>query len=188
MLLGGDEMGRTQNGNNNAYCQDSGISWYDWQNADTDLQDFCRKLIAFRRDHPVFRRRRWFQGRPIHGSDIKDIAWFNPDGSQKTEEEWNDHSARNLGVFLNGQTISNPYPRADPVTDDSFYILLNAGPEALDATLPGPEWRAGWIRVLDTAAGGFTTGEHGFAPGAQIRTEGRSVVVFQVSEGDFPKP
>lgn len=184
MLLGGDEIGRTQQGNNNAYCQDSEISWYDWENADNDLRDFCSKLIDYRHDHPVFRRRRWFQGRPIHGSDIKDVAWFNTDGRQKSEEEWNDASARILGIFLNGKTIPNPYVKADPVTDDSFYIILNAWHEALDVNLPGEKWGEAWIPELDTSAGGFISEEdrQQTPAGAQIRIEGRSVVLFRLAE------
>ncbi|MDY6824486.1 MAG: glycogen debranching protein GlgX [Thermodesulfobacteriota bacterium] len=186
MLLGGDEISRTQQGNNNAYCQDNEISWYDWKNADKDLLEFCRKLIDYRRDHPVFRRRRWFQGRPIHGSDIKDIAWFNTDGRQKSEEQWNDASAHTLGIFLNGKTIPNPYVKADPLTDDSFYIILNAWHEALDVNLPHEKWGEAWIRELDTSAGGFTREEdrQQTPAGAQIRVEGRTIVLFRLAEKD----
>src|SRR5690606_36221128 len=87
MLLGGDEISRTQHGNNNAYCQDNNISWYDWKNADIDFLTFCQKLIRYCQDHPVFRRRHWFQGQPIHASDVKDIAWFTLEGDQMSEKD-----------------------------------------------------------------------------------------------------
>jgi glycogen operon protein len=190
MLSGGDEMGRTQQGNNNAYCQDNEISWYDWENADKDLLEFCRRLIEYRRDHPVFRRRRWFQGRPIHGSDIKDIAWFNTDGLQKAEDEWDDASARTLAIFLNGKSIPNPHVKADPVTDDSFYIILNAYHEGLDANLPKEKWGKAWILVLDTSAGGFAEeqNQQEIPAGTQIRVEGRSVVLFKLVQKDGEMP
>ncbi|MFP4284037.1 MAG: glycogen debranching protein GlgX, partial [Desulfovermiculus sp.] len=126
MLLGGDEMGRTQQGNNNAYCQDNELSWYDWENIDQELLDFCQNLIGFRLTHPAFRRRRWFQGRSIHGSQTSDIAWFTLEGKQMDEENWGEGFAKSLAVYLNGQNIPNPNPRGDAVSDDNFYIILNA--------------------------------------------------------------
>ncbi|MFZ0135148.1 MAG: glycogen debranching protein GlgX [Desulfobacterales bacterium] len=153
MLLGGDEIGRTQGGNNNAYCQDNKISWFDWETADEALLSFCRDLIQYRRDHPVLRRRRWFQGRPIHGSEIKDIAWFNLEGEVMAEEDWGQGYAKSLGLFLNGEAIPNPNPRGEPVIDDNFYIIFNAHHEPLDFTLPGPDWGERWLKDLDTENG-----------------------------------
>jgi hypothetical protein len=109
-------------GNNNAYCQDNEISWYDWENVDKDLLAFTRRLIALRLDHPVFRRRRWFQGRAIHGDEIKDIAWFTPDGVQMAEEHWGEGYASSLGVFINGRSITTSDP--ERVLDDGFYLHL----------------------------------------------------------------
>jgi len=100
MLLGGDEIGRTQRGNNNAYCQDNEISWYDWSSADTTLLEFARRLIQLRKEHPVFRRRKWFQGRPIHGAKVTDIGWFTPNGMEMAEEQWGEGFAKALGVFI----------------------------------------------------------------------------------------
>jgi isoamylase len=148
MLLGGDELGRTQRGNNNAYCQDNEISWFDWENADTTLLEYARWLVNFRREHPVFRRRRWFQGRSIRG--LEDIAWFAPDGSEMSEEDWEVGYAKSLGVFLNGNVISTTDSRGEPIHDDSFILLLNAHFEELEFTIPSL-WGERWSVVLDTS-------------------------------------
>ena len=108
MLLAGDEIGRTQQGNNNAYCQDNELSWIDWEHADSDLLYFTVSLLAFRRAHPVFRRRRWFEGRPLTARDVRDIAWFTPAGVEMSEEDWNVGFAKSLMVFLNGTRDSQP--------------------------------------------------------------------------------
>jgi glycogen operon protein len=150
MLLGGDEFGRTQGGNNNAYCQDNEISWFDWEAADKELLEFTRQLIQFRREHPVFRRRRWFHGRPIHGAEVTDIGWFTPEGDQMGEEHWGEGFAKAVAVFLNGDAIASPDTRGERVTDDSFFVLFNAHYEPLDFTLPKSEWGKEWVAVLDT--------------------------------------
>ena len=105
MLVAGDEISRTQGGNNNAYCQDNEISWLNWKEADSDLLDFTQKLIQLRKSHPVFCRRRWFKGQPIKGVGLEDIAWFLPEGTEMTEENWNHDFAKSLGVFLNGRGL-----------------------------------------------------------------------------------
>ena len=178
MLVGGDEIGRTQEGNNNAYCQDNELSWYDWEGADPELLDFCRRLIRFRLDHPAFRRRRWFQGRPIHGGDTKDIAWFNLEGEQMAEEDWGRGCAKSLGVFLNGRTIPNPNARGEAVQDDNFYILFNAHHEPLEFTLPGGEWGESWVKELDTETG-VVEGQGALAAGDKVRVAGRALVVLR---------
>ncbi|HZQ78928.1 MAG TPA: glycogen debranching protein GlgX [Acidimicrobiia bacterium] len=152
MLLGGDEMGRTQGGNNNAYCQDNEISWLDWKllEDNADLVALTGRLAEFRRNHPVFHRRRWFQGRPIHGSDVTDIGWFSPDGSEMTEEDWDSGFAKSIGVFLNGEAIPDPDPRGEKITDDSFLVLFNAHYENLPFTIPDRDWGDRWVVVLDT--------------------------------------
>jgi isoamylase len=152
MILGGDEMGRTQRGNNNAYCQDNEISWLDWSLKDenADLVALTTRLAEFRRDHPVFHRRRWFQGRKIHGSDVADIGWFAPDGSDMTEEDWDSGFAKSVGVFLNGDAIPDPDPRGEKITDDSFLVLFNAHYETLPFTVPDRDWGDHWVVVLDT--------------------------------------
>jgi isoamylase len=147
MLLGGDEVGRTQKGNNNPYCQDNEISWVDWSSIDRPLLDFTRWLIAFRRSHPVFRRRRWFQGRPIRGT--VDIGWFKPDGKSMTDEDWDVGYARSLGVFLNGRAIQMHDERGRPVVDDSYILLFNAHVEAVDWKIPA-DYRRTWRLILDT--------------------------------------
>jgi isoamylase len=151
MLLGGDEMGRTQGGNNNAYCQDNEISWFDWEHVDGDLLEFTARLIAFRREHPVFRRRRWFLGTRIRGEGVRDIGWFRPDGELMSDEDWSHGFAKSLGVFLNGDAIPSLDPRGERVTDDSFHVLFNGHYEPLPFRLPGrPEWGERWKKVLDT--------------------------------------
>jgi len=178
MLLGGDEIGRTQQGNNNAYCQDNEISWYDWDNIDEGLLAFAQQLIQYRTDHPVLRRRRWFLGRPIHGSEVKDIAWFNLEGEQMAEADWGQGYAKSLGVFLNGATIPNPNPRGEPVTDDHFYLIFNAHYEPLDFTLPGADWAESWLKELDTAAGWLET-PASYKAASRIKVEARSLVVLR---------
>ena len=126
MLLGGDEIGRTQLGNNNAYCQDSPLSWTDWLNVDEDLLDFVCRLTHLRRSHAVFRRHRFFQGRPIHGTDIGDIAWFKPDGSIMSDDDWQVNFAKTLGVFLNGDALPWFDARGHPVRSGSFFMVFNA--------------------------------------------------------------
>ncbi len=178
MVLGGDEIGRTQQGNNNAYCQDNEISWYDWAAADEELLDFCRRLIRYRQDHPVFRRRHWFQGRPIHDTEINDIAWFTPRGTQMAENDWQQGYAKSLGMFLNGATIPNPNPRGEPVTDDDFYLIFNAHHDLMAFTLPSREWGEQWVLELDTDVG-WTTGEDVLRGGKRLQVQARSVVVLR---------
>jgi len=153
MLLGGDEVGRSQGGNNNAYCQDNEISWYDWEKPDTELLAFTTKLIALRRRHQVFCRRRWFQGRPLRGT--ADILWLRPDGTEMTEADWNAHEV-SVGLFLNGEAITSPGLRGERIVDRSFLLLINASPEPRKWTISG-SWGQEWECVLDTAA----TAEHG---------------------------
>ncbi len=150
MLLGGDEMGRTQRGNNNAYCQDNELSWFDWQNMDSELVAFTARIIQFRKAHPVFTRRRWFMGRPVRGADVTDIGWFKSDGEQMTDADWQNGFAKSLGVFLNGQAIPTPDNRGEPIVDDSFYLLFNAHHEAMGFKLPTSTWGDRWVKVIDT--------------------------------------
>jgi glycogen operon protein len=152
MILGGDEMGRTQSGNNNAYCQDNEISWVDWSLRDENLAllGFTRRLMDFRREHPVFRRRKWFHGRNIRGEDVADIGWFNPDGNEMTQEQWQEGFAKSVGVFLNGEDLHWLDPHGEPVVDDSFLLLFNAHAEEIAFTLPVKEWGEAWSVILDT--------------------------------------
>jgi glycogen operon protein len=152
MLLGGDEMGRSQGGNNNGYAQDNEISWIDWSQREenADLVALTANLAEFRQNHPVFRRRRWFQGRPIHGETVTDIGWFAPDGTDMSEEDWDSGFAKSVGVFLNGEAIPDPDPRGEKITDDSFLVLFNAHHEDLPFTIPNRDWGDQWVVVLDT--------------------------------------
>ncbi len=182
MLLGGDEFGRTQQGNNNGYCQDNDVSWYDFENIDESLLDFCRRLIGFRREHPVFRRRRWFLGRRIHGSEVKDIIWITPDGKQMAEENWGEGHVSSLCVYLNGETIPNPNPRGEPVTDDSFYLMFNAHHEPTDFIVVGERWNARWRRVIDTAQGGFLEEDNLLSANEKITLAPYSMIVLVLVE------
>jgi isoamylase len=150
MLLGGDEIGRTQGGNNNAYCQDNEISWYDWQNVDAGLLAFTRGLIALRAAHPVLRRRRWFHGRSIHGRGVTDIAWFAPKGGEMGEEHWGEESALTIGLFLGGDHLGVDQ-RGQEIVDDSFYMMVNASAEDVAFRLPPARWGARWQLVVDTS-------------------------------------
>lgn len=178
MLLGGDEMGRSQKGNNNAYCQDNEISWQNWETIDKDLLDFTQKLIAFRKSHPVFRRKRWFEGRPLHGSALRDIEWFNIEGKAMNSEDWGKKYVKSLCVFLNGTTIPSANPRGDPVVDDSFYIIFNAETETIDFTLPTSEWGEKWIKEMDTAEG-WMENKTVYNAQDKIKVEGRSLMVLR---------
>jgi isoamylase len=150
MLVGGDEFGRTQNGNNNAYCQDNEISWFDWGNMDAGLHAFVTRVIQFSKEHPVFQRRRWFLGRPVRGTGVSDIGWFKPDGREMSDHDWQAAYARTIGVFLNGKAIPTPDDRGEPIIDDSFYILFNAHYESIEFTLPTGPWGDQWEKVIDT--------------------------------------
>jgi isoamylase len=153
MFLGGDELGRTQHGNNNPYCQDNEISWFDWGLADENLTllRFTRRLMAFRQQHPVFRRRKWFVGRSVYATGLADIGWFRPDGSEMTQAQWHDGLAKSLAVFLNGDAIPDPCPHGERIVDDSFLVLFNAAHEEVSFTLPPEAWAAEWTAVLDTS-------------------------------------
>jgi glycogen operon protein len=179
MLLGGDEIGRTQRGNNNGYCQDNELSWFDWEHIDENLLEFTRRLIAFRQQHPVFRRRRWFQGQLIYGSDVHDIGWFTPAGTEMSEEDWNTGFVKSLGVFLNGEGIVDPDSRGERIIDDSFYILFNSHHEPISFTLPAREWGRDWIKVLDTSEELPEEGEPKYRAGRKIQVHSRSLVVLR---------
>ncbi len=181
MILGGDEIGRTQGGNNNAYCQDNEISWYDWAKLDEDLLDFTRQLIAFRREHPVFHRRRFFQGRAIRGTI--DLAWFRPDGEEMTDDDWESGQAKAVGVFLNGGAIDYRDQRGQPLRDDSFAMLFNAHDDTIEwklAEAVGSRWSgwSGWEVVHDSAARSDVLA----ADGHTAVTAARSLVVLRATE------
>ena len=150
MVVGGDELGHTQHGNNNVYCQDNELSWYSWgDDVDEEFLAWCQRVIAFRLRHPVFRRRQWFRGRVIRGID--DLAWLRPDGEEMTDDDWSTGYARAVGVFINGQTIPTTDHYGQRIVDDTFLLLFNAGHESLEWQIPGPQWSRRWTVDLDTA-------------------------------------
>jgi glycogen operon protein len=178
MVLGGDELGRTQRGNNNAYCQDNEVSWVDWASVDHDLLAFTRELIAFRKAHPVFQRRRWFQGRPLHGTGVSDIGWFRPDGAEMSEEQWTEGFAKSIGVFLNGRAIPSRDSQGERIVDDSFYVIFNAHHEPLEFTLPGPAWGRQCRAALETVPGTLDPAAT-YRSGEQLTVPARSVTVLR---------
>jgi isoamylase len=151
MLLGGDEFARTQRGNNNAWCQDNEISWYDWNWGERAqrLFRFTQRLIELRRDHPVFRRRQFLEGSDPMGSGLPDVWWFRSDGRRMTKRDWNE--SRVIGMFLNGQEIAAPGPHGERIVDDSFLMLFNAHHEDVTFTLPTRRFGARWELVLSSA-------------------------------------
>jgi glycogen operon protein len=181
MLLGGDEMSRTQRGNNNAYCQDNEISWFDWNAADRGLLEFTRRLIHLRQDHPVFRRRGWYKGRPLHGEDVSDIHWFRPDAADMSEQDWRDGFAKSFAVFLNGEGLRDVDPDGNPVTDDSFLLLFNAHHEPIGFTMPAESFGAGWRVAVDTTR---ELGESDVTAGAgeAMTVPGRALLVLTRTE------
>ncbi len=152
MLLAGDEMGRSQQGNNNAYCQDNELSWLDWSlvERNADLVDFVSGLARLRREHPVFRRRRWFTGRSVRGDEVGDIAWYRPDGSAMQDADWDAGFAKALGVLLHGRSLPDPDPRGHPVRDGTFLVLFNAHHGTTRWVLPELPGATGFDRLLDT--------------------------------------
>ncbi|WP_236243437.1 glycogen debranching protein GlgX [Streptomyces sp. CC228A] len=199
MISHGDEFGRTQHGNNNAYCQDGELAWVHWPGAaaaeaEEDgteaaeaaearaLLEFTRSMVWLRRDHPVFRRRRFFHGRPVEGThdDLSDIAWFTPEGREMTARDWQAASARALSVFLNGHAISEPGPRGERISDDSFLLLFNASPDEKEFVVPVNHGRQ-WQVVVDTAVPeGVAPGQGDkVAAGDRVTLVGRSLVVLR---------
>ena len=182
MITHGDELGRTQRGNNNVYCQDSAISWINWAQADTELMEFTRTVSAIRAAHPVFRRRRFFSGRPVRqrgGAGLADIAWFAPDGSEMTDEDWEIGFAKSIAVYLNGHGVPDLDVRGQRVTDDSFILTFNAHHEQIKFTLPPKDFGAAWKPVLYTA-GEFAN--HSVAAGTTVTVDARTVLVLQAAD------
>jgi glycogen operon protein len=172
MLLGGDEHGRSQGGNNNAWCQDNEISWLDWGAADRELLGFARRLIELRRAHPVFRRRTFFQGT---GERLPDVWWMRPDGRRMTRRDWENTDARAIGVFLNGDEVQMEARRGEELRDDSFLVLFNAHYEDISFRLPARRFGTHWEVELTT---GRCDGDR-LVPGAEVGVEARSIVVLR---------
>jgi isoamylase len=182
MISHGDELSRTQDGNNNVYCQDSELSWIDWKDAREHevLTEFAASLTRLRKQHPVFRRRRFFQGRPIQGSNIEDIAWLRPDGEQMSDEDWRVGFARSVGIFLNGRGIPERDELGRPIVDDSFLLLINAHHQQITYTLPGEAFGRFWEIVVDTADPLLARARRrGSMPGSRLRVPARSMLVLR---------
>ena len=183
MLAHGDELGRTQLGNNNVYCQDNELAWFDWDldEDEQSLLDFASKVISLRREHPTFRRRRFFSGDAGHGgeSTLGDIGWFTPDGNHMTQIDWRNGLAREVAVFLNGAAIQAPDPQGRRVIDDHFLLLFNAGDQEKTFTVPTVVEDAEWSVVLDTADEAIDETEERVATGGyELTLAGRSIVVL----------
>ncbi|HZS12613.1 MAG TPA: glycogen debranching protein GlgX [Nitrospirales bacterium] len=187
MICGGDEIGRTQRGNNNAYCQDNEISWFDWKfdARGKALFAFTRHMIALRQQHPVFRRRRFFQGRHIRGAEVKDLSWFRPDGKEMTDEDWNKGYVRCLGLRLAGDAIEEADAKGRRITDDTFLMLLNAHHEPLPFTLPAHKRGVKWQLLLDTALPEDEPEHAPFKGGTVYDLQGRSLVLLRQQRAEL---
>ncbi|RIJ79056.1 glycogen debranching enzyme GlgX [Nakamurella silvestris] len=183
MILHGDELSRTQQGNNNVYCQDSEISWVHWDKADTDLVEFVRQVTELRREHPTFRRRRFFDGRPVRrgeGEPLPDISWLNPSGDEMSPDDWHAGFGRAIGVFLNGQGIHGRDTRGQHIVDKSFLLFFNAGDESVNFTIPGTDYGQAWIARIDTA--GALSDADPFEAGSEVPVEAKSLMVLMETE------
>lgn len=178
MILGGDELGQSKQGNNNTYCQDNELAWIDWEKADTSLIEFTQKLILMRRKHPNFRRWKWLSGQISELNKRPDINWFRPDGSEMHDSDWNTGYVKSLTVFLNGKAIAGMDPRGMPVMDDDFYLMFNAHYEPLDFVIPSRNGK-GWIITVDTNTGKITDEGKSHFPKDKVRLESRSMMVLR---------
>ena len=181
MLSGGDEMGRTQDGNNSAYCQNNELSWTDWTltPSQQELLDFTRRLVAFRGQQPVLTQRKYFQGRSIRGAGVKDIYWLEPGGHEMTDEAWTAPFVRSLGVLMVGHALEDIDERGRPLVGDTVLMLLNAHHEEVPFRLPPADEGESWLRMFDTTDGNAP--EHRYAGAAHYPVQGRSVVVFTLN-------
>jgi isoamylase len=184
MIAHGDELGRTQHGNNNVYCQDSELSWMDWSLVDknSDQLAFTRKATALRKNHPVFRRRRFFEGRPIRSADqVREIAWLTPAGDEMTSEDWDSDFGKCISVFLNGEALPEPDERGERVVDDSFLLCFNAHDHAVDFVIPNDDYAKEWTAELNTTD---STGEVKSVvhAGDEVSLPARALLVFRKTQ------
>jgi len=188
MLLHGDEIGRTQNGNNNGYAQDTELSWIHWDKADAPLLEFTAAIAHLRKEHPTFRRSRFFDGRPVRraeGEPLPDIGWLAPDGNSMHEEDWDSGFGRSIAVFLNGDGIRGKDVRGEAISDVHFLILLNAHTESVEFTLPADEYASAWEIVVDTAGAGVSTDPR--EAGSTVTAQAVSAMVLRQSSGPEPE-
>ena len=186
MISHGDELGRTQAGNNNSYCQDSELSWVDWDDPDTQFLEFVRRVAGLRRDHPVFRRRSFFDGRPVRrvaGTPVPDVEWFTPDAREMTEDDWENDFGRATMLFLNGEGVTEAGPRGERIVDESFLLCFNAHHEPLRFSMPSSEYGGSWQLVVDTndpkPLDRRETDAREAAAGAPMTVGGRSLLVLR---------
>lgn len=185
MLVAGDEMGNTQHGNNNAYCQDNEISWLDWSKQDSQLQEFTKNLIQLRKSHSSFARPGWFQGMPIKG--VEDIGWFQPDGAEMQEDHWKEYFAKSIAIYLNGRGLRCVNEVGEKMVDDSFYVIFNAHHDAIEFALPAEKYAKGWERLLDTSVW-KTEDKKSYAAGDKVQVPGHSISLFIHKEDLKPVP
>jgi isoamylase len=178
MICGGDEIGRTQHGNNNAYCQDNELSWLDWTDVDQGMLDFAKRVVALRREQPVLRRKRFFSGEATRRSGSKDLVWLLPNGSEFTDEDWENSGERSIGVILNGNEIPDRDQRGERVTGDSLMLLLHSGDVPLTWTMPAG-WEDGWISVIDTADPLGVGADGVFGAGDEVPLQAHSMLVLR---------
>jgi glycogen operon protein len=187
MLLGGDEFGRSQQGNNNAYAQDNPISWFDWSLADAnrDLLEFTRGLIEVFRSHPVLRRRRFFQGRRIRGSSVKDLTWFGPGGEEVTDVQWQAEGVHAIGLRLAGDAIDERGPHGERIVDDTLLLFLNAADEEVEFRLPAVP-SEGWQLLLDTRSASRPAAANGqrHEGGSVYPMGARTVALFRLPRAE----
>ncbi|GAB3299592.1 glycogen debranching protein GlgX [Epidermidibacterium keratini] len=182
MMLYGDELGRTQRGNNNAYCQDNELTWVNWSDVDQEMVEFTAGLSRLRRAHPVFRRRRFFDGHPVpgdKGNEERDIAWLTPSGVEMTQADWGSGFGRSIMVFLNGRGIKGTDYRGQRIVDWSFLLLFNAYDGDLEFTIPDEDYEAGWHEVVNTATGKYDNGGEIIAAGTKLTVPARSMIVLR---------
>lgn len=181
MMVMGDEMGRSQGGNNNAYCQDSEISWLNWQlqKENSDLLNFTRELLYFRAKHPVFHRRNWFQERPIHGSEVKDISWFDATGSNISDRDWKAGASSTIAVFLNGEGIDTVGSRGERIIDESFLLLFNTDDDTVEFRLPNSLSANRWMLQIDTKEPRFIESGQTYTGDQAVPVTARSIVVLR---------
>jgi isoamylase len=179
MMLGGDEFGRTQGGNNNAWCQDNEISWFHWDDADAELLAWVKRLIRVRKDHPVFRRAEFLTGREVRGSGLPDVWWFRPDGRRMAQRDWQRADARALGVFLNGAEIPTLDPHGGEIWDDSFLCMFNAHYEPIEFSLPTRRFGVHWAHELSSAEPAVQPGERDYAARQPVAVESRSLLLLR---------
>ncbi len=189
MILGGDEMGRTQRGNNNAYCQDNEISWYDWDLDDDRraLLAFTRRLVALRGAEPVLRRQRFFSGGYVRGSELKDIVWWSPEGAEMTAADWTRPDAHALGMLLGGDAIAAVDRFGQPVTGSTLLVLINAGTRPVEFVLPAPEGGEAWEVLVDTRTAEAPKRSVAVREGERYPMLDRSMAVMRLREAEWSR-